>query len=367
MEHSGGLRVVGVIGTRGIPNKYGGFERFVEQLVGHPGWADSGVVFRIYGESAQCRFNPWTETRTVGVSKDEHPLSYYGRSTRMAVRECDVVLSCGVGISVFAVWPRLRGATLIVNPDGCEWKRTKWSRIGRAAIHAMYRPALACAHTIVLDAEALREDFGLLGHPAAVYIPYEAPAPRVWPMDSQTRERFGIRRPFALVIARLEPENNLSMILEACSGLVSEDFEVLVVGPTTTAFYKEALSPFANDRIRFLGPIFEQGVLNQLRSNCCAYIHGHSVGGTNPSLLEALSTVRGRLLCHDNSYNREVAGAEAFYFATVRDLVELLSNSNSGASTAASAWVRQPMRDQRFHPDTIFRAYLQLFRGVPCS
>jgi rhamnosyltransferase len=359
--------VVGVIGTRGIPNNYGGFERFVEQLVGHPGWADSGVAFRIYGEGAQCRFNSWTETRTVGVSKDEHPLRYYGRSTRMAVRECDVVLSCGVGISVFAVWPRLRGATLIVNPDGCEWKRTKWSRIGRVAIHAMYWPALRSANTIVLDAEALRGDFGLLGHHAAVYIPYEAPTPCAWPMDSETRDRYGIRRPFALVIARLEQENNLLMILEACSGRVSEDFEVLVVGPTTTTFYENVLSRYANDRIRFLGPIFEQGVLNQLRSNCGAYIHGHSVGGTNPSLLEALATVRGKLLSHDNSYNREVAGSEACYFASVGELRELLGRSFPCASAADSSWVRQPMRDQRYHPDTIFRAYLQLFRGVPCS
>lgn len=353
---------VGIIGTRGIPNRYGGFERFVELLTTHATWENSGFSFVIYGEGHDVDFNEWTELRNVGISKNERPLVYYFKSVFLACRECDVIFCCGVGLSVIAFWPLLRGRTLIVNPDGCEWRRTKWSRLGRLIIRAMYWPALAAAKRIVIDAEALREDFGaVLGHKAQ-YIGYQAPEPLAAALTDPVKQRFAIDRPFFLVIARLEPENNIQLIVEAFSQLSQGSVDLLVVGGTSTPFFTEALSKYASPNLRFLGAIFDQEVLGELRSNCAAYLHGHSVGGTNPSLLEALATVRGHLLCHDNKYNQEVAGAEARYFADSSSLQTMLLVLIETLATGDGSWPRTPSREERFHPDTIANRYLQLFK-----
>jgi len=352
---------VGIIGTRGIPNGHGGFERFVELLVEHPGWAASDISFVIYGEGPDQEFNATTSLRSVGFTKDSKPFGYYFRSAILASEECDVVLSCGVGISIFAFWPMLKGKPFVVNPDGCEWRRTKWSAAGRQAIRLMYAPAIAAARRVVIDAEALRADFGL--GEKAEYIAYPAPVPTASALAASTAAKFSVTKPYVLAVARLEPENNVQLVLEAFRRLGREDVELLVVGGTGTTYFKNYLAKFEGPSVRFVGSIYDQDVLNQLRSNAFAYFHGHSVGGTNPSLLEALSTVQGQLVCHENKYNREVAGTQAAY---VRDADELIPLLNTLADSALrDDWQRrQPSRDDRFHPDTIHRRYRELFEGL---
>lgn len=357
---------VGIIGTRGIPNRYGGFERFVELLVDDDCWRGRHVAFRVYGEDVGVTRNPWTQTRQVGLLKTRRPLLYYIRSAMQASRECDIVLCCGVGLSFFAWWVVLRGRALIVNPDGCEWRRSKWSPLGRLLIRAMYTPALAAARRIVIDAEALRDDFGAALGNKARYIAYQAPAPRSPELQAATRERLQLSGPYLLVVARLEPENNILPIVQAFRSLQAGEVELVIVGGTSTGFYQSALAALAGSGVRFVGAIYEQDVLDELRANCIAYLHGHSVGGTNPSLLEALATVRGHMLCHDNKYNREVAGSEASYFEDAASLARLLRplvKHTSGAAWHAPAH-RVPSRDPRFLPDTISRRYLELFEDI---
>jgi glycosyltransferase involved in cell wall biosynthesis len=352
--HARGFRV-GIIGTRGIPNRYGGFERFVEVLVENPIWASKGVEFLVYGESSSGAFNRWTRLCNVGFTKSRRPLAYYVDSALDAARECDIVLCCGVGLSFFAFWPVLRGKVLLVNPDGCEWRRTKWSWLGRLLIRAMVTPALAAATRVILDAEALRSDFGRILGRKAHYIAYQAPAPRTAPLSETTRRTLQLTRPFALVIARLEPENSIDLIVRAWHQLRRTDLDLVIVGGTGTTFYQQVLAPQGAPNLRFVGAVYDQQVLDEVRSNCLAYVHGHTVGGTNPSLLEALATVRRPLLCHDNKYNREVAGAHASYFGDAASLAAQLS------AAIDSPTQREPTRDDRFHPDTIAARYLALF------
>jgi rhamnosyltransferase len=357
---------IGIIGTRGIPNRYGGFERFVELLVTNPCWQTHNVRFHVYGETTANTYNAWTQLCAVGFSKTSRPLMYYVKSVKTATAECDIVLCCGVGLSIFAFWPVLRGKLLVLNPDGCEWRRTKWSSLGRLLIRAMYWPALMAARRIVIDAEALREDFGSVLGSKTCYIGYQAPEPVKGELLADMRHQLGLVRPFVLVIARLEPENNILMILQAFQRLASGGVDLVIVGGTTTQFYKEVLEQFASSRLRFLGAIYDQQVLHGLRSNCIAYVHGHSVGGTNPSLLEALSTVCGHLLCHDNKYNREVAAGEALYFSDDLQLANLLEPLFQGAITVPTSH-RVLSRDQRFHPDIIAQHYLELFKELYAS
>jgi glycosyltransferase involved in cell wall biosynthesis len=351
---------VGIIGTRGIPNRYGGFERFVELLVESPLWARHDVSFVVYGEDV-CDYNKWTQVKTVGCQKSERPMVYYIRSCIAASEECDIVLCCGVGLSYFAVWPMLRGRVLVVNPDGCEWRRTKWSSLGRLLVRAMYWPALAAARHIVIDAEALREDFGRALGNKARYIAYQAPDPHLCALSASTRESLSLKKPYFLVIARLEPENNILMVIDGYKRSAISNIELLIVGGTSTTYYKQTLNEHSGNGVRFVGAIYDQLVLDELRSQCVAYLHGHSVGGTNPSLLEALATCGGQLLCHDNKYNREVGGSEASYFETSSVLSEQLRTLINGPSSKNR---RQPVRDERFEPDFIAQRYLTLFEDI---
>ena len=355
------MLTVGIIGTRGIPNSHGGFERFVELLVADQRWQNDDIRFVVYGEGADEQHNPWTTLRSTGCTKKDRPFWYYFRSAYLAARECDVVLCCGVALSIFAFWPGLKGKALIVNPDGCEWRRTKWSRLGRLIVWAMYAPAMIAAKRIVIDAEALRSDFKL--DASAWYIPYAAPEPKTTSLTPETRLLYGLDRPYVLVVARLEPENNIGMIVDAFEALGDPDCDLVVVGGTTTPFYNTVLASHAASNVRFVGGIYDQDVLDEVRSNAAVYVHGHSVGGTNPSLLEALATVTGRLACHDNKYNREVAGKEASYFATSEALTALLGSQLA----EAPAYARHPSRDMRFHPDTIYERYKAVFRDADAA
>ncbi|RZJ47475.1 MAG: glycosyltransferase [Brevundimonas sp.] len=351
---------VGLIGTRGLPNVHGGFERFAELLVEDPRWQGADIEFVVYGEYNDDRYNEWTRQRNVGFTKNSRRFWFYFRSCILATRECDIVLCCSVPLSIFSYWPGLFGKPLIMNPDGCEWRRTKWSTVGRWLIAAMYVPAIAAAKKVVIDAEALRSDFKLKAK--GIYIPYAAPDPTVHVLREETRVRAGVTRPYVLVVARLEPENNVALVVDAFRSLGDCGADLIVVGNATTPHYHEVLASAASDNIHFVGGIYDQKMLDELRSNCIGYFHGHSVGGTNPSLLEALAAVRGRMLCHDNKYNREVAGSEAEYFDAPAKLAGRITDVIAEAKT--DPWPRQPLRDERFHPETIFQKYKALFLSL---
>lgn len=349
---------VAIVGTRGIPNAHGGFEQFAENLVCEPVWEREGVRFDVFGETPDAEIRPWARAIRVPYGKRQNPLSYYAWAISRARRSCDVVLCCGVGVSVVAVWPRLLGLPLLVNPDGCEWRRSKWPAWIRAALWISNVPALLAADRVILDAEALRDDFGILVRRKAVYIPYQGPTPGTSALSAATGERYGIRRPYVLVIARLEPENNVRLIVDAVRRCEDIGLQCLIVGPTTTPHYREVLSRLESDSVRFLGGIYEREILDELRGGCLAYWHGHSVGGTNPSLLEALARSAGPVLCHDNKYNREVAGDAAQYFGDAKSLELGLRQLGEAPRP------HNPIRDDRFEPSRIALRYLQLFREV---
>jgi glycosyltransferase involved in cell wall biosynthesis len=224
-----------------------------------------------------------------------------------------------------------------------------------------YAPALLAANKVVVDSEALRQDFGRRTERNACYIGYQAPDPRIVPLTQATRDRLRLTRPYVLVIARLEPENNVGLVIEALRRCDDLEIDGIIVGSTTTAHYRDVLAAAASARIRFLGGIYDRETLDELRGGCVAYAHGHTVGGTNPSLLEALARAGGTVLCHANKYNRETAAGAAQYYSTIEELVTLLRE-------AITHPVRRiPVRDDRFLPEHVAAKYLEVFRTVARS
>lgn len=357
---------VAIIGTRGIPNQYGGFEAFIEKLTDEAIWPDSSYFFKILGETSYFAGHN-RENIPIGLSKDKAPIRYYLRSYLRARASADLIVCCGVGISIFAGLSTMGGPPIILNPDGCEWRRSKWSPLGRLSIKLMTYIAIFFAKVIVLDSEALRSDFfkrKKRSNKKKISV-------IAYPVEKRREKlklpvtRFGVDGSYVLAIARLEPENGIRELIEAyLSSRIRQTKKLVIVGGKTTQHYLESLASFQSAEVIFLGGIYDSTAVNGLRDNCDLYIHGHSVGGTNPSLLEAMSSFAPQIIARDTKYNREVGGELLAYFSSPQQLSALLDSivepENSGLPPAEE---RRTVisADRRYNLNTIKTAYASLF------
>lgn len=253
-------------------------------------------------------------------------------------RGFDILLQLGYTSNAiwFMAWPS--GPVNIIHMDGLEWKRTKYSLPVRHFLRWMERLAACQGDVLVSDSKAISSNLESSCRRFAEYIPYGAPA--VPARDEKALARFEVDPgQYYLAIARMVPENNLEPVIEGAldgEGLLP----ILVVGDTDTRNGRYLKNRYGgNGRVRFPGGIFEPDVLNSLRSFARLYFHGHSVGGTNPSLLEAMAC--GVPICaHDNVFNRSVLEEQAFYFKTSGDISRLLAGWPHHQERA-KAWAEQ--------------------------
>lgn len=351
---------VGIIGTRGIPNNYGGFERFVELLIAEHEKND--FTINIFGEKNKSYYDNENYHYTILKTKKSNGIIYYIESLFKAIIKCDVIFCCGVSISFLSFLPRVFGKKLIINPDGCEWERERWTKFQRFLIRVMYFPALLFANKIIVDSQSLKSDFGKLFNRKYVYIPYQNPSITfAKTMDLKKlldSKNIRLCKDYILVIARLEPENNLKVICDAYIESKSKK-QLIIVGKIDTKFYLRKLKRYNNlsNNIIFTDGIYQQDILNTLRKNALLYIHGHSVGGTNPSLIEALGSCLGNIACHKNKYNMEVAKDYAKYFADKKQLIKIILDTDKSFLKDINNW-----DDPRFNSQKIYQDYVREFK-----
>jgi len=316
---------IAILGTRGIPNRYGGFEQFAEYLAF--GLRERGHEVAVYLPG----FHPFKEPELNGVTliRKPSPERLLGSAANFlydylclkdAVRQCfDLVLECGYGTASpsYLIVP-LGRTKVVTNMDGLEWKRSKWSPAVQRLTRWFEELAVRRSHALVADnlgiQEYLARAYGVHSH----YIPYGADP--VASAGVGHLGRYGVAAGnYALAIARLEPENNLEMLIDGYM-LARPDFPLLIVGNHLTP-YGSALQERCKGfpAIRFLGGIYDKPVIDSLRHHALLYFHGHSVGGTNPSLLEAMAC-GSFISAHDNTFNRSVLGGNALYFTTPKDI-----------------------------------------------
>ncbi|MGK5169814.1 glycosyltransferase [Geodermatophilus sp. CPCC 205761] len=300
-------RVV-IIGTRGYPSYYGGFETLVRRLAPH--LVDEGWEVTVYGRAGSTRpDDPERDARIATVdtpgreSRSLSTLSYGLTSSLHAARtRPDVALVMNVANGYWLPLLKARGIPTVVNVDGIEWDRDKWGRLARSVFRGGARATARFADVLVYDAEAIRDrwvrDFGRDG----VVIPYGGQPPGDLPLLDGLRHRG-----YALMVARLVPENTVPQFLEAASEM-SRVADVVVVG--TSGYGGEldarvAALAAGNQRIRWLGHVSDDRTLFSLWQHAGAYFHGHSVGGTNPGLVQAMAC-GAPVVARDTVFNREV-------------------------------------------------------------
>ena len=345
------MKHVFIIGSKGIPANYGGFETFVEKLTEQQKskeikyhvscLADNTDEFE--HNDARC-FN--IKVPDIGPAK----AVYYDI---VALKECIkyikenkiespivYILACRIGPFVGKYKKQLSklGGTLFVNPDGHEWKRAKWNAAIRRYWKVSEKLMVKHADLLVCDSmnieKYIKEDYKQY-NPKTTFIAYGADTEKSKLSDNDEtllnwyKEKGVKAKEYYLVVGRFVPENNYeTMITEFMKSNTEKDF-VLITNVEKNKFYDElkAKTGFDKDsRIKFVGTVYDQELLKKIRQNAYGYLHGHEVGGTNPSLLEALATTDLNILL-DVGFNREVGMDGAVYFSkNYGDLANLIDN-----------------------------------------
>lgn len=317
---------VAILGARGIPASYGGFETFAEQLAVR--LAARGHEVTVY---AECGDRPVADSLYQGVRVRSRRRPRWGAASVLAYdcaclwdarRGYDLVYMLGYGAAWACWWPRIFGVPVWINVDGLEWARSKWSRAARVYLRCMEWVAAKVATRVIADAQAIAARFRAVYPRAAPssFIAYGAELVQPEDVDVSLLSTWGLQAyRYLLVVARPEPENHVLEIIQGYA-LHGGEWPLVVVGDVSGATpYQRQLRQQAGPRVRFVGAIYDAAQLASLRVHCAAYLHGHSVGGTNPSLLEALACGNW-VLAHDNPFNREVARDAADYFDTPQRL-----------------------------------------------
>ncbi len=319
---------VSIIGTVGVPALYGGFETLVEYLTKH---LNSKLDLTVY-----CSYKAYKEKKTVynGAKLKYLPMNANGiqsipydiTSMLLSLRSSDVILILGVsGCIALPLIKKISKTSIIVNIDGLEWKRDKWNKYAKKFLKYSEKLAVKYSDHVITDNKVIQEYVKGQYGKDSILIPYGADHVSQIPLSKDTLRQFPfLTEKYSMSVCRIEPENNIHLILEAFSQI--PDQQLVIVGNWMNSDYGKTLKnkyqKFEN--IKLLEPIYDQHKLNQIRSNCYIYLHGHSAGGTNPSLVEAMY-LGLPILSYDVNYNRATTEDNAIYFKSSNDIISFLS------------------------------------------
>jgi rhamnosyltransferase len=374
-------KTIGIVGARGIGN-YGGFEQMLVDLV--PRLVQKGYRVRCSCELPERGERP---SDYAGAKLDYFPLRAPANYTLRKVFEllydsyfitkysrcCDIIYVLGIygGLSLFI--PRLLRKEVVINIDGLEWERAKYHVVERSIIIWGFGISLNLATKLVVDNDQMRPYAGENRRPKTFFIPYgvSRPRPESWDesrLISFTRKNANgvriIKDKYWLVVARLEPCNSIHIIIDGFKK-ASPKYPLIVVGDFTSDKYRNRLFNHqgigdGSAEVIFLGAIYDASVLAMLRQHCLGYIHGHTVGGTNPSLLEAMIS-KSLIIAFDNPFNRELCRNFAYYFSNstdLSDLVTLVEQSSGPAEFRSEVYKRAV---EAYSWDYVIALYDKLF------
>lgn len=325
-----------IIGSNGIPANYGGFETFVENLTSKR--MDTTIKYHVACLAKNNKEFTYNEARcfnvkvpNIGAAKAEYyDLVALERTIRYIKKNKTpnatvYVLGTGVGLFIWFYKIRLKrlNVKLYVNPDGCEWKRDKWNAILKKFFKVCEKKMAKHADLLICDSihieEYMQKEYQKY-HPNTMFIAYGSDVPEKQEEDEKLqkwyKEKEIKKEDYYLIVGRFVPENNYETMLKEFMKSNTEKDLVIITNVEENKFYEELKerTKFNQDkRIKFVGTVYDKQLLTQIRQHAYGYIHGHEVGGTNPSLLEALATTKLNLLL-EVGFNKEVAKEGAVYW-----------------------------------------------------
>ncbi|MFY7810546.1 MAG: DUF1972 domain-containing protein [Flavobacterium sp.] len=322
---------IAILGTRGIPNYYSGFEQFAEYF---------SVSLAQKGHEVYC-YNSHNHKFQEQNYKGVHIIHQYDPEYKMGTfgqfiydfnciidsrkRKFDIILQLGYTSSSIWFFLLPKKSIIITNMDGIEWKRTKYSKPVQQFLKFAERLAAITSDYLVADSIGIQKMLRERYNKVSEYIAYGA-FPFNNPNSEILKDYSLEEKSYNMLMARFEPENNLQTILDGV--VIAQDPTIfIVVGNHNTKYGKLLKERYQNHKnIQFLGAIFDIDIVNNLRYYSKYYFHGHSVGGTNPSLLEAMAS-NAFIVAHNNHFNKGILQEDALYFANAEEVAKIL-NSN---------------------------------------
>ena len=326
-----------IVGSKGIPAAYGGFETFADRLVSGRTKEIQYIVTGMSDKDERSTYNGAStvqfNTKNSVIGRMVHmfrALRFVLKDSKTARNSIVYVLGCRAGIILPLFRPLLkhRGVKILVNPDGAEWKRAKWNFIAKTIVLVFEHLLVRSADVVVCDSQAIltimRDEFHVkpsklkfIAYGSDVYdLPTNLPKELLNKYENWMKNFDLDRKPYYLMVGRFVPENNFELVIREFMKSYSLA-NLVVVSNVSDSALKDRLENdllIKNDkRIKLVGTLYDQDVLKFVRSRAAGYIHGHEVGGTNPSLLEALGSTNVNLVYGVN-FNREVAQDTAYYF-----------------------------------------------------
>lgn len=346
-------RMISIVGTVGVPACYGGFETLVENLVEETNSKiDKNITVYCSSKSfpqklatykgAKLVYMPFKANGVQSVIYDIASLLH------CVLNRTETVLILGVSGCIFLpLFRQLSKAKVVTNIDGLEWRRDKWGKSARRFLKFSEKLAVKYSDKIISDNQAIADyvenEYGV----KSSVIAYGGD-------HAVTEELILTDANFALALCRIEPENNVEMILKAFS---QTDKPLKFIGNWDTSEFgrvmKSQYSTFVN--IEIIDPIYDIGHLADLRSSCSFYVHGHSAGGTNPSLVEMMHFGKS-ILCFDCSYNRASTEGMAHFFTNSNDLISNISSEQEINNGDAMLEIAQ----RRYTWDIVRQQYFEL-------
>jgi glycosyltransferase involved in cell wall biosynthesis len=357
-------RKVAIIGIVGLPANYGGFEIFTEFLV-----ESLNSVFDI---TVYCskRSYPVRPTTYKGVRLRYCPVFQANGVQSIcydifcildALRYADSLLILGVGGCLILPFLRLFGCrkNIVVNIDGLEWRRNKWSKAAKWFLKFSEKCAVKYSDHVVGDNKVIADYVEKEYNKNCALIEYGADHQFIQKPTAELIAKYPfLTNSYAFSVCRIEPENNVHLSLQAFSAVDRMPF-VIVGNWHNSSFGKNLWEHYKNSpNIYMLNPIFDMEILNVLRSNAIMYIHGHSCGGTNPSLIEAMF-LGLPVITFNVNFNRETTEEQAFYYSSLTELCEIIS-AISQTELNQNAIVMKNIANRRYTWARISKCYQEL-------
>lgn len=327
---------IALLGTRGIPNHYGGFEQYAELLATYlvaQGW--EVTVYNAHNHPYQSKsykgvqiqhiYDPEKKIGTIGQFIYDLGCIWHSRS-----QDYDVIYQLGYTSSAVFNFLFSRKNIIVTNMDGMEWKRSKYNKYVQRFLMYSEKIAVRRSDFLVADSLGIKQYLDEKYKLDSFYSAYTATVPDAY-SEADLLPYNLLPKTYNLLVARLEPENNIDTIL-AAHCLNGYSFPLIVIGNLTTNFGIEMAEKYQSfSHIRFIGGVYQKSVLDSIRHYAKMYFHGHSVGGTNPSLLEAMAC-ECAIIAHNNVFNETVLGSDAWYFSKSEDLYQKMLDYEKGGS-----------------------------------
>jgi glycosyltransferase involved in cell wall biosynthesis len=356
---------IGILGTRGIPNRYGGFEQFAEYLA--KGLVDKEHIVFVYNSSSHpYQESTWNGIHIIYCNDPENRIGTAGQFIYdyncikdARKRNFDILLQLGYTSSSiwYRFWPKK--AINIVNMDGLEWKRSKYNKLTQKFLQWAESLAVRHGHVLIADSIGIKNYIQTKYQKEAVYIPYGADIPENL-SDKCLADFSLLANQYYLLIARMEPENNIEMII---NGYLESDhqYPLIIIGNTQNKYGQFLFKKYGSSSVRFQGSIYDLTIINSLRHFSALYFHGHSVGGTNPSLLEAMAC-GCNIAAHDNEFNRAILNDQAVYFSSSGEVKNIINKPLAESSAVTGKNINIYKIKKLYNWEKIINEYEQVFK-----